>query len=245
MFYRLLVIIILLLASIGCNSGDSSDESCCDNSSSVVPKGDRILGIDVNDSQIGTYDEAFDLALSLGMDQVHISLNWDQVEPTVGNYDNSIPDLIDLYYPVKGTYVTIVLRPINTGNTTLPADIIGLPFDNGAVISAFENFLTHLHGRSPNLNASGNLIGIHVGNEIDATLGDNTTAWSQWTTFFDAAKVKIKSLWGASIHVSATVQFSALTDAAIRTNYLNFAPHGDVVVINYYPLQPDFTVYSE
>ena len=64
----------------------------------------------------------------------------------------------------------------------------------GTYDEAFENFLAHLHGRLSNLNAGGNLIGIHVGDEIDATLSDDPTAWNQWTTFFDEARAKINSL---------------------------------------------------
>ncbi len=236
---RLMVCIVMLT---GCSSGGGGNNG--NDTDSFVSKGDRLLGIDVNESQVGTYDTAFNLALSLGMDQVKISLDWNQIEPTVGNYDDTMLDIIDAYYPFKNTYVTIVLRPINTGNTTLPADIDGRPLDDSTVISAFENFLTHLHSRLPNLNASGYLIGIHAGNEIDAYLGGDAVAWSQWTTFFDAAKSKIKSLWGATIYVSAIVQYSALIDTAIRSQYLTFAPHGDVILINYYPLQPDFSVYD-
>ena len=102
--------------------------------------------------------------------------------------------------------------------------------------------LTNLHAQLSSLNASGKLKWIHIGNEIDATLGSDASQWAKWQTFFKAAKARIKSLWGSNVNVSSIVQFSALNTLDIHTQYLNFLPNLDSAVLTYYPLNTDFTM---
>lgn len=115
------------------------------------------------------------------------------------------------------------------------------PFDQ-ETIDAFASFLTNLHSSLPTLNASGQIETIAIGNEINAWLGSDATKWQQWTTFFDAAKARVKQLWGRNVNVTATIQFDALLNPAIRTQVLSFAPHMDEISLTYYPLNSDFTV---
>jgi len=89
-----------------------------------------------------------------------------------------------------------------TPGPSLPAELIGLPYDYPAVITAFENFLTNLHTQLPTLSASGKLKWIHIGNEIDAYLESDTTRWLEWQTFFQAAKAKVHALWRTDVEVT-------------------------------------------
>jgi len=83
---------------------------------------------------------------------------------------------------------------------------------------------------------------LNVGNEIDAYLGSDSARWSQWKTFFNAAKARIESLWGAGVEVSSIIQFAALSDANKRTLYLDLLSDLDSAVLTYYPLNADFTM---
>jgi len=157
-----LVVLLLLLPLSGCGGGSSGG-----NPDQPPIQGARVLGLDVKSVPSVTYAMAYDQAMAIGVREVSVSLDWAALEPTVGNYDNTLPDTIDAFYPLQTGELTLVLRPLDTPGPRLPSDLAGLSFDDPAVISAFEAFLTNLHGRLTTLNASGKLKWIHVGNEIE------------------------------------------------------------------------------
>ena len=230
------VAFIFLMA---CGGGGGNSQFAPD---SPPSQGGRILGMDIKSVPSVTYGSAYVQAVDLGVREVSVSLDWALLEPTEGNYDNTLPDIIEVFYPNQNADLTLVLRPLDTPGPSVPADLAGLAFDEPAVITAFENFLTNLHARLPTLNASGRLKWIHVGNEIDANLGVDAEKWSQWQTFFNAAKAKIESLWGAEIEVSSIIQFSGLKDSAKRARYYDLLPSLDSAALTYYPLKSDFTM---
>jgi hypothetical protein len=242
MILRILVAFLISLLLFGCGGGGGgSSSTTASTADPALAQGARVLGMDVRSVPSVTYAMAYDQAMALGVREVSVSLDWSQLEPTVGNDDDTLPAIIDAFYPLQPGDIALVLRPLDTPGPRLPADLAGLSFDNPAVITAFENFLTHLHGQLATLNASGKLKWIHVGNEIDASLGSDAARWSEWETFFSAAKARIETLWGTSVVVGSIVQFAALEDAATRTQYLNFLPNLDSAVLTYYPLNADFT----
>jgi len=239
MFNKYLIPTFLIILIAGCGGGGGSGGS---NPVQKPAQGTRILGMDVKQTPSVTYATAYDQAMATGVREVSVSLDWALLEPTVGNYDNTLPGIIDTFYPIQTGDLTLVLRPLDTPGPSLPAELAGLTYDDPAVITAFENFLTNLHAQLPTLNASGKLKWMHVGNEIDAYLGSDSARWSQWQTFFMAAKAKIISLWGTGVEVSSIIQFSALGDAGKLALYQNVLPELDSAVLTYYPLNADFTM---
>jgi len=235
------VLVLFLLTSCG-GSGSNLGSGNIEQS---IEQGSRILGMDVKNIALVDYAAAYGQATALGVREVSVSLDWSLFEPTtVGTYTdpNSILPALNAFYPTQTGDVTLVLRPLDTPGPRFPTDLTGLTFDNLLVINAFKDFLTHLHSQLPTLNASGKLKWIHVGNEIDATLGSNATQWLQWQTFFNAAKTHIETLWGVDVVVSSVVQFGALTNDSVRPLYLDFLPALDSAALTYYPLNGDFTV---
>lgn len=233
--FDLLTMMTLLL--FGCGGGGSG-------TGLTVPpaQGARILGMDVKEIPSVSYAMAYDQALTIGVREASVSLDWSLLEPSVGNYDNTLAGIIDTFYPTQAADLALVLRPLDTPGPSLPVGLVGRAYDDAAVITAFENFLTNLHAQLPTLNASGKLKWIHIGNEIDAYLGNDANRWAQWQTFFRAAKAKVRSLWGAGVEVSSIVQFSILNDTKKKALYLNLLPDLDNAVLTYYPLNTDFTV---
>lgn len=222
----------------GCGGGGKSSTGI-----PVPPnQGARILGMDVKDIPSVTYAMAYDQAMTIGVREVSVSLDWSLLEASVGSYDNTLAEIIDIFYPVQAGDLTLVLRPLDTPGPSLPSELDGLAYDDPAVIAAFENFLTNLYAQLPTLNASGKLKWIHIGNEIDAYLGNDPTRWAQWKTFFQAAKAKVRNLWGTGVEVSSIVQFSVLNDTNKKVLYLNLLPDLDNAVLTYYPLNADFTM---
>lgn len=240
------VLMALLTCVAGCGGGSHAvsnpGPASTGNTASPLSRGSRILGMAVTSVPSVTYDSAYGQAIAIGVREVSVSLDWASLEPTLGNYDNTLPATIDTYYPAQRANLTLVLRPLDTPGQSMPAELMEKPYDDTAVIKAFAAFLTNLHGQLATLNTSGKLKSIYIGNEIDAYLGSDTKKWAQWTTFFTAAKAKIKSLWGTSVTVSSIIQFGALTNMAKRTEYLKFLPELDNAALTYYPLKSDFTV---
>ncbi len=232
-----LFIFIIFSMLIGCGSNSDSP------SITIPPaQGARVLGLHVNNTVTTDYATAYGQAMALGVREVSVSLDWATLEPTVNTYDDTIPDTMDAFYPNYPGDITMVLRPLDTPGASMPSDLGTLPFNDPQVITAFENFLDHLHSRLSVLNASGKIKWIQVGNEIDATLGSDPAKWAQWQAFFNAAKTKIHALWGNSVVVSSIIQFNALKDAGTLAQYLNFLPSLDSATLTYYPLNADFTV---
>lgn len=232
-----LFIFIIFSTLLGC--GSNSDSPVI----TTPPAQDtRVLGLDVKSVPSVTYAMAYDQAMALGVREVSVPLDWATLEPTVGAYVDTIPATMDAFYPNYPGDITMVLRPLDTPGPSMPSDLGTLPFNDSQVITAFENFLDHLHSQLGTLNASGKIKWIQIGNEIDATLGSDPTKWAQWQTFFNAAKTKIHALWGNSVVVSSIIQFNALKDSKTRTQYLNFLPSLDSATLTYYPLNSDFTV---
>lgn len=198
--------------------------------------------MDVKEIPSVTYAMAYDQAVALGVREVSVSLDWALLEPAVGNYDDTLLVIMDAYYPLQVGDLALVLRPLDTSGPSMPADLVGLAYDDQRVIDAFGLFLVNLHSNLSTLNASGKLKWIHIGNEIDAYLGKDAARWAQWQTFFQAAKAKVRSLWGASVQVSSIVQFSVLKDTEKSALYLSLLPDLDNAVFTYYPLNADFTV---
>lgn len=232
----LITLLFLLLTS--CGGGSGSDP----NSGQPPAQGSRVLGLDIKSVPLVDYGTAYLQATALGVREVSVSLDWSLLEATEGNYDDTLPDIIDSFYPTQTGDLTLVLRPLDTAGPRLPADLAGRALDDPLVIAAFENFLTHLHDQLPTLNASGKLKWIHVGNEIDAYLGSNSARWTAWQTFFTAAKTQIENLWGSGVIVSSVAQYGALTNNSIRPFYLTLLPDLDSAAFTYYPLNADFTV---
>ncbi len=225
-------ILLLLLVLTACGGGNVATTS---------PQSGRVLGLAVNEIPTKTYGSTYAEAMTLGVREVSVSLDWALLEPTVGSYDDTLPGIINSFYPTQPADLTLVLRPLDTPGPRLPSDLAGRTFDDPLVIAAFENFLTHLHGQLTTLNASGKLRWVHVGNEINAHLGSDSGRWSSWTTFFNAAKTRIELLWGSATEVSTVVEFGVLNQPTIRPLYLNLLPMLDVAALTYYPLNSDFT----
>jgi hypothetical protein len=198
--------------------------------------------MDIKEIPSVAYATAYEQAMGIGVRVVKVSLDWALLEPSVGSYDNTLPAIVNSFYPTQTGDLALILRPLDTAGPSMPAELVGRAYDDPAVIAAFENFLTNLHAQLPALNASGKLKWMHIGNEIDAYLGSDAAGWAQWQSFFQAVKAKAKSLWGPGLEVSSIAQFSVLNDPNRLALYLNLLPDLDTAVLTYYPLNADFTV---
>jgi hypothetical protein len=202
----------------------------------VPARGDRRLGISVGPAQDGNYPEAFAIAKSAGMQSVTLSLDWTSLEPSPGRYVDTYLDIANAFYPAAKTTVDIILRPINTNRTELPADLRGKAFDSPEVIDRFEQLVDHVLGRMPNVTIGT----LAIGNEVDDSLGGDAAAWKQYGTFYAAIGAYVhRTRPGVPVGVVAT--FDGLVGGS-RDFLRTLNGTSDVVMLTYYPLNAGFTV---
>ncbi|NOY99848.1 MAG: hypothetical protein GXP40_11735 [Chloroflexi bacterium] len=204
----------------------------------VVPKGGRILSIDVTDPADGDYDAALRAALSAGAQAVGLSVFWDDIETAPGEYQPN-PNFLEIanaYYPARRTAIDLVLNPIDTNQLRTPADLRDRPFDDPEVIARFNKLLDYVFAQIPDLE----LVSLSIGNEIDAYLGTDADKWAQYQAFFEAASAHARELRPGLV-VGTKGMFDGITgESAAYFQAIN--AHSDAVLATYYPLNADFTV---
>lgn len=201
-----------------------------------VPRGSRVLSLDVRPAEDGNYDAAFTLAHSIGVEAVTLAIDWSTAEPTAGQFNLTNPDIANVYYPAHGAGVALSVRPVSTTYRSLPADLAARPLGDSAVIGRFNALLDSLHAHLGAVN----LTGLYIGAEHDAYFGTDSAAWADWQRFFDAVRPHARALW-RTVPVGTEFTFQGLTGPA--AGYTQAANRGtDVVVVSYYPIDARFQV---
>ena len=224
-----------LAGGCGGSDGDSGGPS-------VVPKGTRMMVLDVGPAADGDYDAAFTLAQAAGVEAVTLHLAWNTIETTnglgctPGTYDPTLLDISELYYPPKNMGVCITLAGVDTTGTTMPGDLSGLAWDHPDVICRFKKLLDFVLGRIPTLT----IPSLSIGNEIDIPFSTDALSYTQYKTFFDAVSAHAKTLRpGIKVGIKATLD--GLTDPATSSLMVQVNTNADFVGATYYPLNPAFT----
>lgn len=225
----LLVAFGLLVAACGSTGPDTP---------APVAKGDRHFGIHVTAAADGDYVRAYQAARDAGIDLFPLALNWTDLEKPTG-WDLATLDIADAFFGPQGLpiYLTIT-SPINTIVPEVPSRLDGLAFDDAQVIAGFEALLDSIHGHTSHLE----IRTLIIGNEIDATLGDDPAAWARYRTFFEATRDHAKSLWGPSLAVGATLTRDGLSRSAVGAAIDGLIAASDLASITYYPIAGDFVV---
>ena len=201
-----------------------------------VPKGDRLLGVDVNETPDIDYGEAFVQARDIGMQFTELTLAWDELEPEPGQYDDTLLDIANAFHPAQGTQLALTIVPIDTVVNRMPADLSSEPLDSDVTIARFNALLTHVLDRLSGVD----ILVLSIGNEVDAYLGDIEAAWTEYEAFFAEAAAHARSV-RPGMQVGVKLQYSGLVDDAVeRATALN--ARADTVLVTYYPLNSDFTV---
>ncbi|MBM3121872.1 MAG: hypothetical protein FJZ97_06760 [Chloroflexi bacterium] len=203
-----------------------------------VPRGDRMLGIDANEADGETYDQAFQLARQAGMQFTSLSLAWDDLEPRPGEYspDPNFLAIANQYYPAKDVPLALTITPIDTSRRRLPADLKDAAFDDPEVITRFERLLDYVFSQIPDVE----LAVLAIGNEVDATLGMDAAAWARYRTFYESTAAYARSL-RPGVPVGVKVTMAGLTGERRQlAQALN--ERSDIILVTYYPLEADFSV---
>lgn len=219
-----LVIQIALAMSLWADEGESA-----------VARGDRLLGLGINEGSIG-FDQAFAAARSAGMQFTELATQWDEIEPTPGDFTNQWLDIANAYYPTVGVRLVISLNPIDTNQLRLPPDLRGKPLDDPDVIRRYNKAADYVLSRL----SKSEIVAFAIGNEIDGYLGADQEKWRQYERFFKATSAHVRSrrsgmIVGTKVMLGSLVGNTRPLAAAVNA-------HADAVMTTYYPLGDGFRV---
>lgn len=209
-------------------------------------KGDRTLAWQVDLTESGDYDLAFDYAKDACLESVHIAITWSGLEPESGTFNPEVTagilDVINIYYPIRDAQLELQIAVTNTTAKEVPSDLIDTPFDDPELINRFkiavDTILTHL----PDVD----IAAINIGNESDILFGTDEGQYNAFKTFLDSVapytKTRYTELYGTTINVGTTLTFDGLTGEEKSDFCQNLNENLDIVSVTYYPLNSDFTM---
>ncbi len=215
--------------------------SCGSDDNGAAPAAARLLGLDVStQTETQSYDQAFDLGMTTGAEFITLSLTWDLLEPTKGDYTTGslmyLLDIANSYYPAKGTKVALGINPIDTVYKGLPAGMTSTDFDSAEVIAQYKLLLDIVFDHIKDLD----LACLSIGNEVDIYLAAHPAELAKYHAFYEAAADYARSKRsGLTVGFKAT--HGGLTGAS-KTDMKTMNQHSDAVLATYYPLNADFTV---
>ncbi len=229
MFCRRLLLLIAAIALVPACGGGGPDVA------RVPPV--RTLGMHISGAEQQTYDQAFQLARSVGVSAVPLLFPWKGIETAPGVFDGTLLDIMNAYYPAASTRVSLTIATLNTNVNELPPDLAVLPFDDPAVLARFKHLLDFVFSRIPAVD----LLSLNIGNEVDNSLS-GSTAYQRYTTFYAASAAYARSKRpGLRVGVVATLE--GLTGPS-KSLLQSMNAASDVVSVTYYPMGGNFQVLS-
>ncbi|MEJ6399225.1 hypothetical protein [Yoonia sp. 208BN28-4] len=188
-------------------------------------------------SVAGTMDASEDYAVvldaldAIDADATNLTLYWDLMAPD-GAYapDPDWPAIANLIYPAADLQVSLNIAVVDMVADRRPVALQQRAFSDPEVIAAFDEFLTTVMAAMPDVTFTS----IGIGNEVDGYLDDVTI--DEYAVFFAAASDTIHRL-APEVPVGMTVTWDGLED---NPQIQALAALGDVWMINYYPLTPEF-----
>ena len=221
----------LLAASV---AGCASHQPPTGQSPGPVPRGDRVLSVALLESETGGFDAAVRLARSAGMQETIFSVNWDEVEPRPGDFQEGALPLVRAYFPAVDLPIHLTVATIDTNNLRLPPDLAGRAFDDPEVAARFRRLLGFVLDQLAGVR----ITGLSIGNEVDAWLGQDARRWAEYHAFF-AATAPFGRQRGLRVGVKATLD--GLTQRSV-SDLMALNRLTDLVLVTYYPLLPDWGV---
>ncbi len=211
----------------------------------VVPRGARVLAIDVNPSASGSYDAAWTIAAGCGIQNVGLSLDWNQFETTPGTFADASGwlTIADAYYAAKGATLTLTLRPLHNAVKPVPADLAATRFEDAShtMATRFCAMLDWAMARLPNVTIEA----LVIGSEYDVYLNAHPSEWSDYGWFVSRV----------ADHVHAAAYAARVPRIAAEATYAGYLsqPAGiaaingicDVAGVSYYAIAGGFAVKDQ
>lgn len=215
----------------------------------VVPKGARILEIQVSDPADGDFAGAFNLAQAVGMESASLSVDWNGIDigtdtstvPPTPIYADSDPDFLAIAnrcYPNSNTKLSMMLRPITTLTKMAPPGFEDVRFDDPTMIARFNAFLDFVFAKIPGIE----ITALAIGSEVDLyLLNDDLRA--EYLTFYEQVSNYARTAYAqaypnkAPLEVAVEATHKGLLDSNTAAYYMQLNAFSDVIGVSYYPLE--------
>lgn len=110
---------------------------------SFEDKGNRLLGIGVNEGNIG-FEKAFNKAKETNFNVIELAQQWDELETEKEVYTNFYLDIANDYYPNHNIKISLNLNPIDTTNLRIPKDLKDKKLNDKETIERFKKVIDYL-----------------------------------------------------------------------------------------------------
>lgn len=243
---------ITLLAAVAltsCGGGTAATQAPVTPPTGIVPKGSRLLEIQVNESAGIDFVNAFNLAQTVGMDSISLSLDWNGID--IGTDNTAVPPapiyasdpagdflaIANSCYPNSNTRLSLMLRPVTTLTKMAPPGFENIRFDDPAMIDRFERFIDYVFAKIPDID----LTALAIGSEVDLYL-QNDALRQEYLAFYeqvsDYARTAYAQLYPNKppLRVAVEATHTGLLDASTKAYYQQLNQFSDVIGVSYYPL---------
>lgn len=193
------------------------------------------ISTSAQNSSVFNYDSCFKVGKTLGISSVGMFQTWKAVETSPLNYNMSLFDIANLYYPANNMAIDLTLTPINTNVLEVPTDLTVTAMSSTVMIARFNRLLDSIKVHIPNVTLSS----LVIGSEHDVYFGSNATKWAEYGVFYNAVITHAKTLW-PGIKVATELTFNGITTYSSLAQALN--SNSDYIGVSYYPLNTNFTV---
>jgi hypothetical protein len=232
----IIICLIFIVLISGCCAG-SAPKAPTATPGPVTNEG-RLLGMDISLPSDNDFGKAYFMAKDAGVRMVQLTPRWDEIEPGNGKYSDPQENLAaaKAFYRQENIRVALAVSPLDTNVNRMPADLKGMPMDDPAVIDRYNKMIDDVLQKLDGVT----LQDAAIGNEIDVYLGNDAAKWRQYTNFYRGTKKHLKAA-RPDLKVGVKATFYGLTRNNVeQLKTLN--EESDVILVTYYPLNPDFTV---
>ncbi|MBN8525728.1 MAG: hypothetical protein J0M02_10365 [Planctomycetes bacterium] len=189
-----------------------------------VPRGGRVLAIDINQSQrqalADDFDAAWSLAAACGVQNIGLSLDWNSIETAPGVFSDPGGYLLaaNTYYAAQGATLTLTLRPLHNVVKPVPADLAATPFEDPShtMATRFCAMLDWVMAQLPDVGIEA----LVIGSEYDVYLANHPAEWSDYGWF--VARV--------ADHVRAAPYAARVPRIAAEATFDGYSAHADAIL---------------
>lgn len=173
---------------------------------------------------------------STGVNYLHYSHKWSEVETSDGVYDWTELEWMLEEHPSPGR-ISITIAVVDfDGTRAMPAYLGAVAFNDSTVLAAYDDMLDDL------FTVIGDRVEyVCMGQEVEVYFDANPTEIDEFSALIDSAKTKVTSLWSGR---PTTVSFKAAVAVAgeIQTTFADILNSVTLPGITYYFTNTDLTV---
>ncbi len=197
----------------------------------AAPK--RFFSVELTPADGEEFGTTFETARGLGLQFSALSVPWDEIETAPGKFKAGDLESANGFFPTQSVPLVLGVSVIDTNILRVPEDLREVPFSSPQMKARFHALLDFVFKELKDTQ----LVGLAIGNEVDALLGDNEQLWTEYLDFYKDAVAYAHSKRKGTL-IGVKFGFDGLRSARAKP----FIAASDVAMSTYYPLNADFTI---